>query len=298
MKKLIIVSVIMALALFAWGSFTPSHAQDPAKEEKPTFYRLIPGTYVNGWPRFIIHYPKDWIEKQSRPGQPFMAAAPGPVPCQTFAVAAFHSPRPLEKYADLIVPFWRNVAKDVTVVSDKPSQLRDGTPAREVEIQMVRNDVPLNMLYLVTKKGDLLIHPSVGSCSGKIGEDLKAILYSLQFEPGKDEPVKVPPDIQEFFNKFCSDMVSHDIAKVMTHFSDKFLESGVRKGEIEQYWRQYIGTITSYEICITDFEAAGDRVYLAGFVRSNRGKNPLMGTPIIKESGEWKWYGNQRNPAP
>jgi hypothetical protein len=52
MKKPIVVSVIMALMLLVWGLFALAHAQDPAKEEKPTFYRLTPGVYVNGWPRF------------------------------------------------------------------------------------------------------------------------------------------------------------------------------------------------------------------------------------------------------
>jgi hypothetical protein len=60
MKKPIVVSVIMALALLA-GGLIPAYAQDPAKEEKPTFYRLTPGVYVNGWPRCTVHYPKEWV---------------------------------------------------------------------------------------------------------------------------------------------------------------------------------------------------------------------------------------------
>jgi hypothetical protein len=62
MKKLIVVSMIMVLILLMGSSFSPAHAQDIAKEEKPTFYRLTPGVYVNGWPRFTVTYPKNWVE--------------------------------------------------------------------------------------------------------------------------------------------------------------------------------------------------------------------------------------------
>jgi hypothetical protein len=163
---------------------------------------------------------------------------------------------------------------------------------------MVLNGAPLNVMGLITKKGDLWVNMAVESRSGKIGEDLKAILYSIEFEPDKDKPVTVPPDIQEFLNKFCSDVVSHDIAKVMTHYSDRFLNSAGKKGGAEQFFRQFIGSITSYEVGVTDFVTEGDRVYLAGFVNNNWGKWVLQLTSIIKDSGEWKWYGNQRDVSP
>jgi hypothetical protein len=53
MKKTIIVSMIMVIILLAWSFLATAQPQDSANEEKPTFYRLVPGTYVNGWPRFI-----------------------------------------------------------------------------------------------------------------------------------------------------------------------------------------------------------------------------------------------------
>jgi hypothetical protein len=92
--------------------------------------------------------------------------------------------------------------------------------------------------------------------------------------------------------------VSHDIAKVVAHYSDKYLNSGVRKGEVEREIRQFIGSITSYEAGVTDLVAAGDRVYVAGFMIVNGVKNMLQGSSLIKEDGEWKWYGNQRDVSP
>jgi hypothetical protein len=215
-----------------------------------------------------------------------------------FAIMIYQSPQPLEKRADGQVSFFKNImkAKDVTLVTNKPSQLRDGTPAQEVEIKAVL-EAPVNWLTLGTKKGDIFITTGVGGPNVRIGEELKAILYSLEFQPGKDEPVKVPPGVQDFLDRWCSDLVSHDLIKVMTHYSDGYLNSGVRKGEMERSWRQTIGPIKSFEVGITDFVAEGDQVYLAGFVSSYWGKTPLGGA-IIEENGEWKWYGNQRDVSP
>jgi hypothetical protein len=200
--------------------------------------------------------------------------------------------------ADFVASFFKHVAQDVTVISDKPSQLRDGTPAREFELHMLFNGTPYNLMGLAAKKGDVSVNMGVGSWKGKIGEDLKAIPYSIEFEPGKDEPVKVPPDVQEFLDKHSNDLVSHDLAKVMNHYSDRYLYSGVRKGERERLWRQFIGFIMLEKWIITDFVPAGDRAYLTGFVITNLGTFPLTETSIIKENGEWKWYGNQRDVSP
>jgi hypothetical protein len=93
-------------------------------------------------------------------------------------------------------------------------------------------------------------------------------------------------------------MVSHDLAEVMTHYSDRYLNSGVRKGEMERMFRQIIGLVTSADVCITEFVPGGERAYLTGFAITNSGKGPLIETSIIKESGEWKWYGNQRDVSP
>jgi hypothetical protein len=302
MKKLIVLSVIMVLTLLAWGSFTPSHAQDSAKEEKPTFYHLVPGTYVNGWPRFTISYPKDWVERRPEHGARGVFQAGIPVATQwgrDFGVYVFTFPPSLDKYIDLVERYWRAKATDVTVVIDKPSQLRDGTPAREIELQMVVNGEPLYLLVVATKKGDLLIHVATSSFKEKIGEDQRVIPYSIEFEPGKDEPVQVPSDVQEFLERSGNDILSHDVAKVMTHYSDRYLNSGIRKGEVERDLRQGIGGITSLKGTITDFVPAGDRAYLTGFVIfNNLYKAPFIDTSIIKESGEWKWYGNQRDVSP
>jgi hypothetical protein len=302
MKKYLAVAVIVAALLLTAGFFTTSHAQAPSKDDAPTFYRLTPGVYVNPWPRFTIHYPKDWIERPVNiaMGDVLRVSPPDPYPSSaSLMVMVGPWPYPIDKWADFWVPTLKAMGlTDVTVVSDKPSQLRDGTPAREVEAKMLRSGVPVNQMSLATRKEDVQILTVVSSANGKIGDDLKAILYSVEFPPGKDEPVKLPPDVQAFLNDHTRDLLSHDIERVKANYSARYLLSGTRKGEVERYVRDFIGRVTSCEVVITEFVAGGDRAYLAGIISTNLGKMPLLETSIIKESGEWKWYGNQREVVP
>jgi hypothetical protein len=204
----------------------------------------------------------------------------------------------LEAFTDSLTKTLGGFATDITVVSDKPSRLPDGSLAREVELQMVLNGASLNVMGLVARKGDRWINTAVRSRDGRIGPDLKAILYSIKFEPDKDAPANPPPDVQEFLDKMQGDLVSHDVTKVMDHYSDGFLHSGNSKGDIGRILRPAIGRFTSFDIVITDFVLAGDRAYLTGFMGTNLGRIAITETSIIKENGEWKWYGNQRDVAP
>ena len=118
----------------------------------------------------------------------------------------------------------------------------------------------------------------------------------MELDLGKDEPVKLPPHIREFLDRHNNDLISHDVAKAMANYSDKYLDSGIRKGERERIIRQNNDSLMSYKMTITDFVSAGDRAYLTGFVIiNNLFTNSITDTTIIKENGEWKWYGNQRD---
>jgi hypothetical protein len=301
MQKLIVLIVLSAVGL-VWNVITPGFAQSPAPSDTPTFYRFTPGVYVNPWPRLTITYPKDWVERRPNLNETFRVSAPGPVPYPEFVYTPWYGGEalPLEKMAGAVVGFFKQIAQDVTITSDKPSRLRDGTPAREFELHMLLNGAPFDTMGLAAKKGDLLINMAVGSVNGKIGEDLKAILYSIEFQPEKDKPMEVPADVRAFLDKVDDDIVSHDVAKVMSHYSDRFLNSGVRKGEVERYWRQFIHYWISARRVVTGFFPEGGRAYLSGFAISNVGTFPItwpISDSIIKEDGEWKFYGNQRNVA-
>jgi len=79
MKKPIVLSLIATVMALAGSALAPSRAQPPSNPDTPTFYHLVPGTYVNGWPRFTIHYPKDWEEKHPRVIDVFRVGPPGPL---------------------------------------------------------------------------------------------------------------------------------------------------------------------------------------------------------------------------
>jgi hypothetical protein len=292
MEKSIIVSLTLALLLFAGSSFTPCNAQAPSKDDTPTFYRLVPGTYVNGWPRFTVRYPKEWPERPPLFQEVFRAGVTGP----GIRTAVHVTPDPMfppDKVAEANLAYAKNQDKNATLVADKPTRLPDGTPARETEVRWVTNSGTLDLLCLALWKHDTGINVGVAALD-KLTDDLKAIPYSIEFQPEKDKPVTVPPDLQTFLDKYSSAVLSHDIEKVMSCFSDRFLNSRMKKGEWERVLKPAIDRSKSFGIVITDFIPARDQACLTEFTIEWIGKLPLWWTSIIKENGQWKWHGNQK----
>jgi hypothetical protein len=56
--------------------------------------------------------------------------------------------------------------------------------------------------------------------------------------------------------------------------------------------------ITSCGVVVTDFAPEGDRACLAGYNVFNNVVTFPLNTSIIKEDGQWKFYGNQIEVAP
>jgi len=77
MKKYIFLLLGLALALLAG---IQAYAQDLLHGDQPAFYKFTPGIYINGWPRFTITYPKDWVERRPMQQETFRASAPGDFP--------------------------------------------------------------------------------------------------------------------------------------------------------------------------------------------------------------------------
>ncbi|MGD0661155.1 MAG: hypothetical protein ABSD38_24085 [Syntrophorhabdales bacterium] len=121
MKKLIAASLLTALVLLAGSSVTLAHAQAPAIDLKSTFISPTPtpGLYVNGWPRFTVHYPKEWVEKRGRPDNVFRATPPGPAPFPYVEVGSGPFPMPLDKYAGVILTFFTTIARCSTQLTTR-----------------------------------------------------------------------------------------------------------------------------------------------------------------------------------
>jgi hypothetical protein len=309
MKKLFVVSLIIAVMVLV-GSFSAiAQAQNPAGAAKPSFITLTPGQYVHGWPAFTASYPKDWVEQPPRPGEAIRVADPNSktIPrVPNFVISVYPNPLPIDNWSKALLPVLSRSGTDFKIMHDKPSQLKDGTPAQEAELEWVRNDgVKINMLVLNTRKYVQWITILVASDKGKIDEDLKNHAYSLTFQANREEPVKVPSDIREFLEKYSSDIVSGNVERIMANFSDQFLNSGMNKALFEQWFRNNPASpvqmgVTSSEPTVTIFEARGDKAYVDGFYTSKTRaaadavKGPMGFRQVIKENGQWKWYGDQR----
>jgi hypothetical protein len=145
MKQLIVVSLAVALLVSTGGVLALSHAQAPqAADLKPTFISLTPGLYVNGWPAFTVSYPKEWVERVPDFGVFGAGAAqpdlPSSIRLPQFTVGTGAFLLPLDDWAKPFVPAYVASATDFKVLSDKPSRLKDGTPAREIEVEYLRKN--------------------------------------------------------------------------------------------------------------------------------------------------------------
>jgi hypothetical protein len=313
MKRLVAVSLIMAGMVLMAGFSTSTHAQTPTNDLKPTFISPTPGLYVNGWPAFTVSYPKDWEEMLGGPFAVFYAGRTRPdLPPGTHLpsviIIVVPSVLPLEDWPKIFMSMIVATYTDIKVLSDKPSQLKDGTPSRETVGEGVTKDGRKeNSFSVMTKKDVTWVDVTVTDDKGMISEDLKRTARSLTFLQGREEPVNVPPDVRAFFDMWCTDVVSHDLKAVMAHFSDRFRHSGASKAYLEQSWRNYPlspvrQSLTSCETTVTVFEARGDKAYVDGFTlnvdkvkgETTATKIPILFQQIINEHGEWKWFGNQK----
>jgi hypothetical protein len=317
MKRPIVVSLVTALLLFTGSFLALTYAQDSIKDLKPTFISPIPGLYVNGWPPFTVSYPREWVELRGLPGQVYRAGGTRPdlppgIHMPILNVAFITASLPLEDWAKVFMPMWGRINTDIKVLSDRPTLLKDGTPAREVEVEYVPKyeatlgnitDAPRLLTYILVTKRDLAwIWVNLIEEKARFGEDLKKIVHSLTFLPGREEPVTVPPDVRAFLDMFYTDLASRDVTSIMAHYSDRFLNSGVQKAYMEQYIVTHPEDLPRpgaiIESTVTTFEARGDRAYVDGFCKAkddpNAPKAPMSLQQIIKEQGRWKWFGNQK----
>ena len=281
MKRIIGILLIIACSLlFATSSIG-------AEFEKK------PGLYVHPWPVFSISYPTEWEEKTPPPGLVFRAEGPKGVPTLQINVFVNSNSLPINMAANLVIPVLSRVGTNVRVIDNKGSKLADGTKVQETVIEWGHSSgAKLNTLLATAAKGKIWIMVFI-SDTKEISEDLRKVAYSVKIKPGKEALVKLTPDIKEFIDQYIKDQLSHDIKRVMSHFSDQFLNNGAKKAQVEAFTNNYLPFMTSSEWGITVFEPKGAKAYLAGYSTSNFGTYPLE-MMLMKENGQWKIHGNQK----
>lgn len=297
---LIIVSLVLG------GIVTSAAAQGNIMETKPTFLAPTPGLYVNGWPPFAVSYPKDWEGQPLMPGELYHVAAPGASHSPALVIYAFPNAADISGSAGMLAGIFGKIGKDVKILYDRPANLQDGTPAQEAEIEWVWPNGPkTNTFLLATRRDSMWIWVGLYNDEGLTRDNLKKIAYSLKVHQGKQEPVKLPPDVQEFINQSLKDLIGGDIGKIMSHVSDRYLNNGMKKAGLKQFYlyspySPLKAGIESGHTTITIFEPQGDQAYLTGFPSGKLKtgapwpETPLGDRLIIKENGQWKWYGNQK----
>jgi protein associated with RNAse G/E len=281
MKRIIGISLIVACSLlFATSSIA-------AEFEKK------PGLYVHHWPIFSLSYPTEWEEKTPPPGLVFRAEGSKGVPTLQINVFVNSNSLPINMAANLVIPVLSRVGTNVRVIDNKGSKLDDGTKIQETVIEWVYSSgAKLNTLLTTAAKGKIWIMVFI-SDTKEISEDLRKVAYSLKIKPGKEELVKLTPDIKEFIDQYNKDQLSHDIKKLMSHYSDKFLSNGTNKAQVEAFTNSWLAFITSSKWGITVFEPKGEKAYLAGYAINNFGTYPIE-LMLMKENGQWKIHGNQK----
>ena len=106
--------------------------------------------------------------------------------------------------------------------------------------------------------------------------------------------VELPPDVNAFITDYDQARFNKNLVTMANLISDKFLYNGVTK----QMALRFLSGISNYtaeaKIIITKFEPEGDMVKMDVLLKDKYFEAPFMtGSKLIKENGNWKWYGNQ-----
>ncbi|HOW56464.1 MAG TPA: hypothetical protein PKZ12_00565 [Smithellaceae bacterium] len=116
-----------------------------------------------------------------------------------------------------------------------------------------------------------------------------------QVAPAK---VQVPADVQAFFDKFAKDIATQKMDVIGANYSDKFMQNGFNKEGFLYVLSGSISMVTKYSVKLTKYEVDKNNPNIAhiegsadlGFMTADF----VPGSMMIKENGEWKWYGNQK----
>jgi len=125
--------------------------------------------------------------------------------------------------------------------------------------------------------------------------DLVAAAVKRDRPPKKPlEAIKLPEDVKAFLNGFNQATADKDISKVAEYVSDNFLSYGVTKNRLLDFFKISAPYISESKVILTGFERHGNLAKVEGLRKDKYFEIPILSRYyIIKENGQWKWYGNQ-----
>jgi NAD(P)-dependent dehydrogenase (short-subunit alcohol dehydrogenase family) len=140
-------------------------------------------TYRSVSPSFSITYPDYFIELNPNPmTKALFHASHADINLEIY-VSKISPKRRLEELTKKIVRGLRVISKELEIISEKPTKLRDGTPAYETIFEYKLVGVfKTRSKHLSVIKDQKWIRVSISSAANNLTEKLKEILDSLEFQ--------------------------------------------------------------------------------------------------------------------
>lgn len=106
--------------------------------------------------------------------------------------------------------------------------------------------------------------------------------------------VELPADVKAFITHYNQAIFTKDVVTMADLISDRFLHDGVTKQMALNFLSATLSHISEAKIIITKFEPKDDEAKMDVWLKDKYFEAPFMtGSKLIKETGHWKWYGNQ-----
>jgi len=139
--------------------------------------------FRNDSPAFNITYPDYFIDLNPSPiSKAIFTASHADINLE-INVSTISPKRRLEELTKKIVRSLKIITKEIEIISDKPTNLRDGTPAYETIFEYkVVGVFKTKSMHLSVFKDGKWIRVSISAAANNLTEKLKEILYSLEFK--------------------------------------------------------------------------------------------------------------------
>ena len=106
--------------------------------------------------------------------------------------------------------------------------------------------------------------------------------------------VELPTDVKAFITDYDQARFNKDVVTMADLISDRFLHDGVTKQMALRFLSGTLSYTSEAKIIITKFETEGNEVKIDVLLKDKYFEALFMtGSKLIKENGNWKWYGNQ-----
>jgi CubicO group peptidase (beta-lactamase class C family) len=111
----------------------------------------------------------------------------------------------------------------------------------------------------------------------------------------KSEKSELSDDLKTFLANYNKVMFDRDVTKIENFISDKYLNNGANKERFLKDLIYDIPYISESEVILTRLDVEGNIAKIDGLRKDKYFEVELSpGGMLVRENGQWKWYGNQR----